>query len=84
MLVAEISTVSGRPPACTRCTIGTNTGEQAGTRPGWYALERQDGAPDQHFCTDITTLEEVIRAFVGFLHSDPTLPSRYTWRPHTV
>lgn len=64
--------------------IQVGYGEQAGTRPGWYALERRDGAPDQHFRTDLTDIEEVIRAFVGFLHNDPTLTSRYAWRPHTV
>jgi hypothetical protein len=64
--------------------IQVGYGEQAGTRPGWYALERRDGAPDQHFRTDLTDIEEIIRAFVGFLHPDPTLTSRYPWRPYTV
>jgi hypothetical protein len=64
--------------------IQVGYGEQAGTRPGWYALERRDGAPDQHFRTNLTDIEEVIRAFVGFLDNHPTLTSRYTWRPHTV
>ncbi len=63
--------------------IQVGYGEQADTRPGWYALERRDGAPDQHFRTDVTDIEEVIGAFVGFLHHDPTLTSRYAWRPHT-
>jgi hypothetical protein len=29
-------------------------------------------------------VEEVIRAFVGFLHDDPTLARRFLWRPFTV
>jgi hypothetical protein len=64
--------------------IQVGYGEQAGTRPGWYALERRDGAPDQHFRTDLTDVEEVVRAFVGFLHDDPTVTSRFAWRPYLV
>jgi hypothetical protein len=42
-------------------------GEQAGTRPGWYALERSDGSADQHFRAELTNVDDVVRAFVGFL-----------------
>jgi hypothetical protein len=59
-------------------------GEQAGTRSGGYALERQDGAPDQHYRAELTDIEEVVRAFVGFLEDDPTIAVRFPWRPYTV
>jgi hypothetical protein len=59
-------------------------GEQAGTRSGWYALERRDGTPDQHYRAELTNVEEVVRAFVGFLENDPTMAVRFPWRPYTV
>jgi hypothetical protein len=59
-------------------------GEQAGTRPGWYALERRDGAPDQHYRVEVTNVEEVIRAFLGFLEDDPTIALQLSWRPYAV
>lgn len=58
-------------------------GERAGTRPGWYALERRDGTADEHYRTGVTDIEEVIRAFVGFLHDDPTIPHRLSWKPYS-
>jgi hypothetical protein len=64
--------------------IQVGYGEQAGTRPGWYALERRDGAPDQHFRTELTDVEEVVRAFVGFLQNDPTITIRLPWRRYIV
>ncbi|GAA3291088.1 hypothetical protein GCM10020218_063160 [Dactylosporangium vinaceum] len=57
-------------------------GQQAAVRPGWYALERQDGAPDRHFRTETSDIAEVVRTFVGFLHGDPTLTARFAWRPY--
>jgi len=59
-------------------------GEPAGVRPGWYALERRDGSPDRHFRTELSDVEEVIKAFVGFLEDDPTLLSRFVWRPYPL
>lgn len=59
-------------------------GGSAGTRPGWYALERQDGAPERHFRTEVSDIEEVIKAFVGFADRDPTLVSRFAWRPYPL
>jgi hypothetical protein len=59
-------------------------GEQGGTRSGWYALERRDGAPDQHYRAELTNVEEVVRAFVGFLEDDPTIAVRFPWRPYTA
>lgn len=59
-------------------------GQQAGTRPGWYALERRDGMPDQHFRAELPDVEEVIRAFVGLLEDDPAVAVRFPWRPHVV
>ena len=57
-------------------------GEKAGTRPGWYALERRDGSPENHYRAELTSIEEVTRAFVGFLQDDPALPLRFPWRPY--
>ena len=57
-------------------------GQQAGTRPGWYALERRDGASERHFRTEISDIAEVVRAFVEFLHGDPALTARFAWRPY--
>jgi hypothetical protein len=59
-------------------------GERAGTRPGWYALERRDGVPDEHYRAEVTSIEDVIRAFVGFLHDDPTIPHRFPWQPYAI
>lgn len=59
-------------------------GERAGTRPGWYALEHRDGAPDQHFRTEVTDIGEVIDAFIAFSCDDPTMLRHFTWRPHAV
>ena len=64
--------------------IQVGYGEQANTRPGWYALERRDGAPDRHYRAVVTSIEEVVRAFVGFLQDDPTVSLRLPWKPHTV
>ncbi|BAL89395.1 hypothetical protein AMIS_41750 [Actinoplanes missouriensis 431] len=52
-------------------------GEQAGARAGWYALERRDGVLDQHFRTELTDVEEVVRAFVGFMEGAPPSPLRH-------
>jgi hypothetical protein len=57
-------------------------GQPAGTRAGWYALERQEGSPHRHFRTEVSDIDEVIKAFVGFIDNDPTLISRFTWRPY--
>jgi hypothetical protein len=51
--------------------IQAGYGEQAGTRPGWYVLERQDGAPEQHFRAELTNVDDVVRGFVCFLEDDP-------------
>jgi hypothetical protein len=59
-------------------------GTDAGTRPGWYALERRDGGPDRHYRTELTDIGEVVHAFVGFLDGDPTLTARFAWRPYAV
>jgi len=59
-------------------------GQRAGTRSGWYALERQDGAPDRHFRAELTNIEDVVRAFACFLEDDTTLTVRHSWRPYAV
>jgi hypothetical protein len=59
-------------------------GEEAGTRHGWYALERRDGTPDQHYRTETSDIQEVIQAFTGFLEDDPALRQRFVWHPYAV
>ena len=59
-------------------------GERAGARHGWYALERRDGSPEQHFRTDLSNIEDVIQAFAGFCQDDPTIPRRFAWRPYAI
>lgn len=57
-------------------------GERAGTRPGWYALERRDGSPDKHFRVEVADVDEVIRAFVAFREGDPALATGFAWQPY--
>ncbi|QYN38042.1 hypothetical protein K1T35_12860 [Pseudonocardia sp. DSM 110487] len=55
-------------------------GEQAGTRPGWYALERRHGSADEHFRSEVPDLDEVITAFTGFARHDNAWQQRFTWQ----
>ncbi|QFU88364.1 hypothetical protein [Amycolatopsis sp. YIM 10] len=55
-------------------------GENAGTRPGWYALERRDGSADKHFRAEVADLDEIIAAFTGFAGHDGAWPQRFSWR----
>jgi hypothetical protein len=64
--------------------IQAGYGEQAGARPGGYALERQDGGPDQHFRAELTDVEDLVRGFVCFLEDDPTLAARFAWQPYLL
>ena len=64
--------------------IQAGYGTRAGTRPGWYVLERRDGVPDQHFRAEVVNIDEVVRAFVAFLDGDPTLAVRFPWQPYVV
>jgi hypothetical protein len=64
--------------------LQVGAGERAGTRAGWYALERHEGSPQRHFRTDLTDIEEVVRAFVAFADDDATLSKRFAWRPVIV
>jgi hypothetical protein len=64
--------------------IQAGYGQPAGTRPGWYVLERRDGAPDRHFRAELTNIQDVVRGFVCFLEDDPSLTARYSWRPYAV
>ncbi|MEV4705282.1 hypothetical protein [Actinoplanes sp. NPDC049316] len=59
-------------------------GERAGTRNGWYALERREGTPDRHYRAEVTNVEDVVEAFVGFLQDDPTIAHRFSWQPYTL
>jgi hypothetical protein len=58
--------------------VGYDT--EAGTRSGWYALERPDGAADRHFRTKLSDLNEVISAFTGFASGSQTWQHRFTWQ----
>jgi hypothetical protein len=59
-------------------------GTRAGTRPGCYALERQDGDLSHHYRTELTDIQEVIRGFLAFLDDDPTLNRRFAWRHYPL
>lgn len=59
-------------------------GERAGTRHGWYALERRDGTPDEHYRTELTSIDEVVDAFDAFLRDDPTISHRFAWQRYAV
>ena len=60
--------------------VQVGVGEQAGTRAGWYALERQDGDPGRHYRTTVTDLQEIIVAFTRFATGDPTWTRRFAWQ----
>jgi hypothetical protein len=49
-------------------------GTEADTRPGWYALERQDGGHDEHYRTIVTDLREVLRELRGRTKRDGGTP----------
>jgi len=55
-------------------------GEQAETRPGWYALEHRDGSADRHFRTEVSDLSEVVTAFAGFARDEDAWRQRFSWR----
>ncbi|MGC7098305.1 hypothetical protein ACPZ19_26845, partial [Amycolatopsis lurida] len=55
-------------------------GENAATRPGWYALERRDGSADKHFRAEVADLDEIIAAFTGFAGHDKAWQQRFSWR----
>ena len=63
--------------------VQVGIGERVGARPGWYALERRDGVPEEHYRAEVADIEEVIRAFVSFRQDDPTIPLRFPWQPYT-
>ena len=64
--------------------IQVGYGERAGTRHGWYALERRDGTPEEHYRVELTSVEDLIDAFVAFLQDDSTISRRFTWQRYAV
>jgi hypothetical protein len=64
--------------------VQVGVGERAGTRAGWYVLERREGSPDRHFRTELTDVQEVIRMFVAFAEDEPSVVARFAWRPVTL
>jgi hypothetical protein len=64
--------------------VQVGLGSPAGTRPGWYALERQEGREDARYRTILTNVQEVISAFNGFAVNDPNWTRRFTWQPYRV
>jgi hypothetical protein len=64
--------------------VQVGVGPQAGTRPGWYALERHDGDPSGHYRAVVTDLGEVIAAFTGFAADDPDWTRRCAWEPYEL
>jgi hypothetical protein len=60
---------------------------------GQFEMTSKRGRPSRD--PDVTIVRKIlvhlsgdnyyaVRAFVGFLHNDPTVASRFAWRPHTV
>jgi len=64
--------------------VQAGIGERADTRPGWYALERQEGGLERHFRTEVSDLNEAIRMFTGFAAGDTELLRRFVWRRLTL
>ncbi|UQU62228.1 hypothetical protein COUCH_24695 [Couchioplanes caeruleus] len=64
--------------------IQVGYGERAGTRTGWYALERRDGSPEKHYRVELTSVEDVINAFDAFLQNDPAMTRRFAWQRYAV
>jgi hypothetical protein len=62
--------------------IQVGYGTRAGTRPGWYALERQDGTAHAHYRTITSDVHEVIAAFIGFATQDTDWTRRFAWQPY--
>jgi hypothetical protein len=60
--------------------IQVGYGEQAGTRPGWYALERRDGSTEDHYGTTVSDLNEVVRAFQQYAQGDESWTRRFAWK----
>jgi hypothetical protein len=59
--------------------IQVGYGQQAGTRPGWYALERCDGSVEDHYRTTVSDLNEVIKAFQQYSEGDESWTRRFAW-----
>ena len=53
-------------------------GENAGTAPGRYALERR--TPDAQWQTELPDLESCVEAVFVYLDNDPSWPDRYAWK----
>jgi hypothetical protein len=64
--------------------IQVGYGTRAGTRPGWYALERQDGTSHAHYRTITSDLHEVVAAFIGFATEDADWVRRFAWEPYQI
>jgi hypothetical protein len=59
--------------------IQVGYGDQAGTRPGWYALERRDGSAEHHYGTTVSDLNDVIKAFQQYAQGDESWTRRFAW-----
>lgn len=64
--------------------IQVGYGERAGTRHGWYALERRDGSPEEHYRVELTSGEDVIDAFAAFRQDDSAISRRFAWERYAV
>lgn len=58
-------------------------GETTGARPGGYALEYREGAPDRHFRADTTDVTEAAGFLRAFLTGDEQWRRRLQWQPMT-
>jgi hypothetical protein len=55
-------------------------GQDAGTRPGWYALERRDGSADRHYRCVVTDITEIVKAFNAFAAGEVGWERRFGWQ----
>jgi len=55
-------------------------GEDAGVRPGWYALEYREGSPERHYRAVVSDLSELIQAFQAHLSGEEGWKRKFSWR----
>jgi hypothetical protein len=64
--------------------VQVGDGATAGTREGWYALERRDGSADQQYRANVADLDKVITAFQRFAQGDESWIRGFSWLKITV
>lgn len=59
-------------------------GPSADLRQGSYLLETKGDHVDEHVQTEVTDVDRLVAAFLGFLEDDPTWAEEFTWSPRTA